>query len=474
VKLKAIGEGDPDAFVVFDSNKQSYNAEESQILVRYHFFKPCKVYPEGYFYVSTERGVLEEGTLPYGIYPLIWEGFDTFATNPRGYSVVKVARPFQAEINRASSQAATHQITIGDDKIIYQGGTKLAPGALLPGVRGITYQGTAPQILPGRTGEQFLPYIQAQISEMYEACMLDEINAENQNGQVDPYALLFRSASSQQKFAQYTEKFENFLKDFLFTFLEMARRYMPDDSVIQAIGKSEAINISEFKTTTPLAYKIKIEEQSETIDQRMGRQLALNHVLQYAGNQLDPKQLGLLLKEMPFLNNNSLFKKFSLDFENVENDMLQIERGQMPFISPYVDNQVYVDNITHRMKQPDFQLLNPQVQQIYDQYLQIHEDQIGQKMQAQQAAKDGFIPTGGSLITVSMQVADPKSQSGSRQVRLPYEAVMFLIQKLEAQGSSLQSLEQMNQGAVMDIQAQQVPGPGQISALPGGQLPPQQ
>jgi len=471
-KLKVIGEGDNESFVIFDANKNQYRTEDRDVLVQYMFFKPCKVYPEGFFYIKTTRGVLEEGKIPYGIFPIVWEGFDTFSGNPRGYSIIKVARPFQAEINRASSQAATHQITVGDDKIIYQGGTKLSPGALLPGVRGITYQGQAPQILAGRTGEQFMPYIQAQISEMYEACMLDEINAENQDGQMDPYALLFRSASAQQKFGQYTAKFESFQKKFWMVYLELAKKYLPDDTVIMAVGKSEQINLEEFKNTTPLAYQIKVEEQTETIDERMGRQLALNHIVQFAGNQLGPKQLGLLFKEMPFLNNNALMKRMSLDYDNVENDMLQLERGQMPFVSPYADNEVYVESITHRMKQPDFQILPTQVQQLYDQYLAIHEDQTGQKIQAAQAAKDGFIPTGGSLITVSMQVADPKSQSGSRQVRLPYEAIMWLITRLETQGSSLQSLDEMNQGAIVDIQSRQgqgQPQAGQIPALTGGQ-----
>lgn len=469
-KMKAIGEGDAESFVVFDSNKGQYRTEDRDVAVQYVFFKPCKAYPEGYFYIKTTRGILDEGDIPYGIYPLIWEGFDTFSGHPRGFSIIKVARPFQAEINRASSQAATHQITVGDDKIIYQGGTKLSQGALLPGVRGITYQGQAPQILAGRAGEQFTAYIQSQITEMYDACMIEEINAETSEGQVDPYGLLFKSASQQQKFGQYTAKFENFQKKFWMTYFELAKKYMPDDEVIMAVGKNEAINLQEFKNTTPLAYQIKVEEQTETIDERMGRQLALNHIIQFAGNQLNEKTLGLLLKEMPFLNNNTLIKRMSLDYDNVENDMLQLERGQLPFISPYADNQVYIESVTHRMKQPDFQILPMQVQQLYDQYLSIHEDQVKVKMEAAQAAKDGFIPTGGSLITIQMSVPDPSSQSGSRQVKLPYEAVWWLIQRLEAQGSSLQALESMNQGAIVDIQGRAAPQPqGQMPALPGGQ-----
>jgi hypothetical protein len=460
-KLKMLGDGDADEFIVFDTNKSSYESDKDHVLVRYQFFRPGKQYPNGYFYMSTERGILEEGELPFGIFPIIWEGFDVFATNPRGYSIVKVARPYQAEINRAASQAATHQITVGDDKIIYQAGTKLAPGALLPGVRGLTFQGLAPQILPGRDGGQFLPYIESQIREMYSACMIEEVNLEKVDGQIDPYALLFRSASQQQRFSQYTEKVESFMKEFVLTFLDLARNYYPDDMAIMAIGKSEAINIAEFKATGPLCYKIKAEESSETIDSKMGKQMALNHVLQYVGAQLDPKQVGLIVKDMPFLDGNNALKRLAVDYDNAENDMLAMERGETPFLSPYADNKVYVDAATNRMKQADFRMLNPQIQQLYIRYVQQHEAEMKRKSEAQQAAQDGMIPTGGALITCSMQVPDPKNPESTKQVRLPYEALVYLMKKLDAQGKDLETLQQMNQGAMAEMmtQMQQNPQP---------------
>lgn len=466
-KLKIIGEGDDEDFIVFDTNKKQYRNEESQTLLRYHFFRPCFQYPKGYFYISTDRGVLDEGELPFGIFPIVWQGFDTFSTNPRGYSIIKVARPFQAEVNRASSQLATQQITLGDDKIIYQGGTNLAPGALLPGVRGVTYQGAPPQILPGRDGGQFLPYIESQIAEMYNACMLDEINAEKDSGQMDPYTLLFRSASSKAKFARYIEKVEAFMREFCMTTLDLAKNYLPDDEVILAVGKSEIINLAEFRSTNPASYKIKIEDQSADISDRLGQQLALNHLIQYAGAQMDPKQLALLAREMPYLKNTPVVKRLTVEYDNAENDMLALERGEMPGMNQYTDNKIYIDCITHRMKQADFRVLNPQVQQMYIQYLQMHEQAMSEKEKAVQAAKDGFIPTGGSLITLQMSLPDPSSNSGVRQVRLPYEACMWLIKRLESQGATLDDIERMNEGVVLDVmnrmgasQPQQMPMQG--------------
>jgi len=476
VKLSYIKASGDEDFVVFDSNKKSYGEQGEEILVRYHFYRPCKVYPKGYFFIAVKGGILEEGELPYGLYPIVWQGFDIFSDNPRASSIIKVARPFQAEINRASSQMATHQVTVGDDKIIYQGGTKLAPGALLPGVRGITYQGVAPQILPGRDGSQFLPYIQSQITELYDACMLGEVTQDAAKGQMDAYTLLFTSASQQKAFKDYVEKTEEFEKELCLLALDFAKKYYPEDMVIKVVGKSEAINIAEFKNTLPNSFVIKTEPQNETIDSRLGKQLALNHLIQYAGSMITPKQIGLVVKEMPFLNNKSLFKYLTSDYDNIENDFLAIERGEVPDVSPYAENKLYVEAYTHRIKQADFRLLPPGIQNVYMQQLALHEGELARKAKAEQAAKDGFIPTDGALITCSMQVDDPAHPGSTKQVRLPYTSIMYLIDKLNAQGQPLDTLEQMNGGARAEV-VQQMQGqqgaPGQMMPTQDAKAQPQ-
>lgn len=475
-KLKFIEESSKEAFVVFESQKNQYNAETQEILVKEYYFRPSLIHPEGYFYIATNSGILAEGPLPYGKFPIVWKGFDDFSGTPRARSIIKVARPYQAEINRAASQMATHQISVGDDKIVYQSGTKLAPGALLPGVRGITYQGAPPQILPGREGSQFVSYIEQNIREMYEACMLDEIN-KDEAANMDPYTMLFRSASQQQRFSQYTEKFEEFLREVCELFLDLARYYMADDEVIKAVGKSEAINVSEFKQTEKLCFKISVEAQSESVDTKMGRQLTLNHVLQYVGKQLNTQEIGRVLKSMPFVNKDSIFDDLTIDQDNVENDMLAIERGEMPAEpSPYANNEYYEKRLTHRMKQADFRMLDPQKQQSYQQLLQEHQQQMKDKQQALLDAKNEYIPIGGALITCQMQMRDPENPEKSKQVRVPYQALDWLIQMLEKQGAGLDILEQMDPGSVNQMYGQQGPPQGALPGLQPGQadaLPPQ-
>lgn len=465
-KMKLITESNDD-FVVFDSMKNGYGREKNQTLLLEFYFKPCLEYPSGYFYIATKAGVLEEGPLPSGIFPIVWVGFDEAPTKPRATSMVKVARPWQAEINRASSQAALHSITIGEDKILYQAGTKVAQGSLLPGVRGITYQGQPPQILPGRTGEQFFEYITRQEEEMGRALMIDLVDEEKLNN-LDPMAMLFRSMNQSQKFSFYSVKFGEFLVEIAKTLLELAKFYLEGDELIAAIGRAEVINIQEFKSTTELNHSIAVSEQNDTVETKLGKQLVMNHILQYVGTQLSRDDIGKLITEMPFGNWEQAFGDFTIDYKNVKNDFLAIERGEMPMVSQSDDSDYVLKQVAKRKKERDFKLLPPQVQQMYMQYEQLHEQKVADEAAAMKAAQDEFIPTQGAMIACDMYIPNEDPSKTPKRVRVPYSALDWLVNKLESQGMSMQAMEQMNKAQVAEV-AQMLLGQG---AQPTGQASP--
>jgi len=465
-KQKLITESSGE-FVVFDTMKNGYGREKDQTLLLEYYFKPSIEYPEGYYYITTKAGILEEGPLPNSIFPIVWVGFDEHPTKPRATSLVKVARPWQAEINRASSQAALHSITIGEDKILYQAGTKVAQGSLLPGVRGITYQGQAPQILPGRTGEQFFEYIQLQEQEMGRALMIDLVDEEKMNN-LDPMAMMFRSMSQTQKFSIYATKFGEFLVDLVKVLLETAKFYLEGDELIAAIGRAEVINIQEFKSTTELSHSIQVSEQNNSIETKLGKQLVLNHILQYVGTNLERDDIGKLIHEMPFGNWKETFSDFTLDYQNVKNDFLAIERGEMPMVTNSDNSDYILKQVAKRQKERDFKLLDPAVQDLYAQYQQLHEQKMAEEAQAVKAAQSEFIPTGGAMVAADMYVPDADPNKTPKRVRVPYQALDWLLKQLEQQGMSMQAMESMNQAQMSEV-AQMLLGQGaqQGQASPG-------
>lgn len=469
-KLEKIKASKDETFFVFDGSKSQYSKEDKQVLLREYYFRPCYDYPNGYFYITAQNVILFEGELPYGIYPLVYEGFDEIPTTPRHRSIIKQLRPYQAEINRASSKMAEMQVTLGDDKVILQNGSKMTTGPHLPGVRALFVTGQAPTILEGRTGEQYLAYVQAQIAEMYQVANLDEDAAQKDQG-ADPWAQLYKSIRDKKKFVIYSDKFENYLVNVCKIYLDLARHYFDDNTLIPALGRSEYINIPEFKSQEELCYKIQVEPLSDDIETMMGRQLNYNHILQFVGNQLSKDDIGKIIRQMPFCNGEEMWSDMTVDYDNATNIILALDRGEQ--VQPQrSDNGEYIlKRLGSRQKQADYRYLSPQTQSAYDQLIQYYEQQETQKAQDLKAAEAQFIPSSGAMIKCDYYVVDPTNKSRTVRATIPAEAIDWLIKQLDAQGSS-QSMLQTQPGFVQQDLArmlQQQNGqaqPGMASGMP--------
>ena len=438
-------------YIIFDSGRGEYNRTKNHSITLEWYFKPCHEYPNGYFYLTTQNATLEEGVLPGDIFPIVWQSFDEFPTHPRGRSILKVARPFQAEINRASSQLATHQITLGDDKVLYQSGTKLSPGALLPGVRGISYQGVQPLIMPGREGGQFIPYIEKQISEMYDAIGMEELGQEKGLTK-DPMTFLFKSMKQMQRFSHYGEKFEEYQVKKCRLYLKLAKFYLPDDWLVKAIGTNEVVNMPEFRSTTELDFQIKLEPRNDTIETQFGKQMTIQHILQYVGKDMDKDAVGKLIKNLPFANLEESFSDLTLNYDVAQNIMLAIERGEQPYVPPYGDYKYILDRLTHRVTQPGFRILAPEVQQAYDQTIMFLETMLAEQAKKLQDAKNEFIPVGGAMVAADFYVENPKNpEAAAKRARFPYQALEWLKTRLESQGMALDRLEDSNKQVLADV-----------------------
>jgi len=470
-KIKMIAETQNEEYIVFDANRSSYTNATEQTAIREFYFRPCYEYPNGWYVICTSSGILEENELPFGIYPIVLTGFDEYITTPRGRSIIKVARPYVAEVNRASSQMALHQVTIGDDKVLYQKGTKLEQGGLLPGVRGITFQGREPTVLAGRDGSQYLSYIQTQIAEMEQAVMLDEINQEKQ-GQQDPMALLYRAANQHRKFSGYAEKFELFLVDVAMTYLALAKKYLSDEELLECVGREDIGNVEEFRNSQPQNYQIKGEPRDETLETMLGKTLQFQNLLQYAGSQLTREDIGTVMQQMPFGNTKEAFGHFTMESDNVKNDMLALERGKKPLISRNDDPDFMVQHLKTRMRKPDYEYLDPMIQQAYDERVQIYEQMIAENEQKVMAMKNEYIPSDGPLSTVDIYIEDENDPTKpAKRAKLPQKALEWLIDTLEVQGNSQDRLESLHASTLAELAGQMVPQGGMGS--PNGMGMPQ-
>ncbi len=450
-KLAFISESTKDTYKVFDGSSGSYSTAKGMVMVREYYFRPCADYPNGYYFIATEYGVLHEGELPLGLFPIIYMGFDEITTTARSQSIIKQLRPYQAEVNRTASKISEHQITLGDDKVLLLNGSSISPGGVAHGVKAIKVTGAEPKILQGRAGDQYVGYMNSQISEMYAVANLAEDSEEKMN-QMDPYTMLFKSIRDKKKFVLYAEKVQEFLVEWCELSLRYAKAYYSDEMLVPVIGKKEYVNIPEFRNQDDLSYQIKLDPISEDIESKMGKQLSLNHILQYAGTNMDPSDVGKLVRAMPYVNKEEAFSDLTLDYDNARNDILAMDRGQWVPPKKFENHPYVIKKLTSRMKQSDFAYLPPEVQQMYEAKYQQHLQLEEQRQREIQAAKDGFIPTGGYLVSCDFYVPDPVDPSKApRRARIPYEALAWLLQRLETQGSSQQVLQTMDPQAVADM-----------------------
>lgn len=450
-RQKFLVEGKDETYVIFDYNKQNYRREKNVTTLKEIYFRPCQKYPNGYFYIFVEAGILFEGELPYGIFPIEYEGHDENPTTARHRSPIKQLRPYQVEINRAASAQAEVSIVHGQDKLILQAGAKLTPGEILPGVRAYHATGRDPVILEGKTGEQWAGYISANIAELYQAAMLEEEAQEKSSGDGDPWAQLFRSMKQKKKFVMDAEKFEGFLCRVANLALELARHYLPDDMLIPAVGKNEIINLSEFRTTSKLSYSIKAEAVSDDLETMFGKILSINHILQYTSGQLEREDIGKLIRLMPFANEEKAFDDFTLNYDRASNLILALERGESPEPLQSDEGPYLIKRISNRMAMPDFPFLDPQIQENFRNMVQIYEQLEAEKAQQLKAMEADFIPTDGPQIKVQWYIKDPTNPNRSIQATLPANSINWLVQRLSDQSGFKQMNERLNSGSQANI-----------------------
>lgn len=433
-KEKFILESQREEYMVFNASTTGYEVTKGMALVREYYFRPGPECPYGYFYITTQHGIMFHGELPFGIFPIAYCGFDSIQTSPRHRSIVKQLRPFQIELNRTGSKIAEHQVT-SDDKLLLQTGSKVSSGGVLPGIRTVQYSGVKPEILQGRAGEQYLPYYDSKVSEMYVVGNMRE-ELEDKDYQADPMGMLFRSAKDKKKFVIYVSKFELFLKEICLIYLNLAKQYFSDDMMIPMVGKQEMVNIPEFRSTGDVQLQITVKPMADDVNTMFGKALAINHALQFVGNQMSKDQVGHMLKQMPFANFDDAFSDMTMDYDSATNLLLAIERGENPQPSK-VDNKDYMlKRLEKRMREADFMALPAPIQQNFLQIKSLYEEMSAAELKAMQAAQQGFIPTEGALIKTDMQVELPNSTGGFKTTRaaFPYKALEWLDMKLKEQG----------------------------------------
>lgn len=72
---KLIPATSDETFIVFDATNGGYKKTSKQCMIREFYYRPSLAFPS-YFYITTKEGILAEGPLPGGIFPIVFSSFD--------------------------------------------------------------------------------------------------------------------------------------------------------------------------------------------------------------------------------------------------------------------------------------------------------------------------------------------------------------------------------------------------------------
>lgn len=443
--------------MMFDAQQGIHIRKAGKLVLREWFFRPSSSKPKGWYALNTDVLDITQNELPFGVFPVYKCGFDDIENSPRSSSIIRVCRPYQVEINRASSKMAEHQVTLGDDKVFIQSGTKLTNGGTFHGIRALNFSGQMPVIQPGRSGEQFLNYIIQNINEMYQAACLEEVVQDKQvTG--DPFLMLFESMKRKKKYAKYVEKYERFEAEIFTDALKLSKEYLNPAHIIKVTGRQESLNVDEFKAVDHSCYQVKVEAMNGDIETRFGKVLTTIQVLQYAGSSLKPDQIGALIKELPYGNSKQIFDPLTINYDSVTNDILAIDRGVARPAKQFDDHQYMLNAFMNRMRKADFESLPANVKTIYAQRIQQHEQFIQTQKEEEVRQNQGTIPTDGFLTTVNASWNNPSTGKVER-IKVPSASIMWLSQRLASQGffTQLNGLEDVANANLLTQPQQQVP-----------------
>ncbi len=474
--ISALRQDGETTYTVFNGATTDVGSGKNQLLLKEYFFKPSDRYPEGYFFITCSSAIIWEGVLQKDIderpiFPISYAKFDEFQGTPRGFSPIKQARPVQAEINRSASKIAETQMTYGDDKLITYYGGGITEGQKLNGIREIKVKaGQKPEILAGRSGEQYLGYMQNQITELYTILDIAEDTAENPIAGQDITATLYKSMKEKKKYVLYAKEFERFLVDIAQKSLKLAKAHYPDQKTVKAVGDYKAVNIAEFKRVGDMSYDIKVVPMGDDIESMMGKYLILRDTLQYASGQLGPENIGTVLKNMPFANSEEIFSGLTQKSDSIRDLLLALDRGEQPIVSKFADNDDILDAIVKRINRPDYKVKVQRNPEIAERYMEQYEERtaiLNEEREALRKAQAGAVPTGGTIAKCDVYVNSPDKPGKTVRLELPTESIEWLQERLAEQGAFLKKTEELPLQTQTDIAS----GNGNVRSINGQARP---
>lgn len=416
---------------------------KDHILIYEFFFKKSPNCPEGWYILADENEKYRSEKLPGGIFPIVTNLYEKEATSPRGVaSIIRDCLPYQIDLNRIQSHVAQTQMSVGQYNLLLPTGATLGNSIKRGGVKAMMYNHSDPPIeLKAQVATEYLPHMKYCIEMIERIGYMNQKQDKNTNHPRNLESLAYQSIEERQIFSQPVARFERFVQDFCEKVLELARFYYTPGRVVEAVGRSEAVNISEFKNSKPMSSIIKIEAGSERTENSILKSEEAVKLLQYVKD--DSIDKALVAKAFPHLSKDENFKGLTIKVDTAINRILALNRGEGPFVpDEYEDKQYTLSRIIQSMRESDYKFKNQNIIQNYEMTKQAYQMAIAKEESDKFNESLGPIPTGGPPIYVDRLTRVPGSKTGQlRKEVVDSVSYDWFRKQLEKQGQSQEAIQ---------------------------------
>lgn len=381
------------------------------VRVNEYWAKPSKKYPNGRRVVWVKDRVLYEDRNPYDPMPYVM--FKGIEVPGRVWptSVAEQLRGPQTELNKVKSQIAENRNRVGNPTVLASKQSISDPNSFesamaQPG--GVFYydDNNGPNAAPAYLQAPQLPgYVLQEIdrieSSIQEISGQHEITAGNvPSGVTAASAINLLQESDDTRLGPAVSDMEEGLARVGQKILTLVSKFYSDSRTIRIAGEDATWRIFDFRGSMLRDNTHVVVQTGSAFPQsKAAKQAALQELLTFfvqSGQPLQGKNLARFLKDWDVGGLERLVDELSEDEQQVNRENQRLSKGEMLPTNSFDDDQAHISGHQDFMKTAAYDQLPPQVKQVFEQHVAMHQQHQQQKqaedMQKQMAMQQAMSP----------------------------------------------------------------------------------
>lgn len=408
------GEIEPDAYpedsvnggvIRFDVSKG--DTDPSGVSVAEWWERPCNKYPDGKHIICTRKKVLLDEAWPGSApWPITMCILFPVPGSPWGDTTIRPLLPAQKALNYTVSEIIDHISLAANPGMMSKKGTILPGQKRAPGAN-IEYDNRpgepVPQPFPSGQLDAWVIQTPKMILDWCEAIsrVSGIIQGQTPFSRISGRTVAYLTENAGKNFGNPAERFIQFIKDIYFNALELWRKYGPLEESLKICGNDGVYAWREFKREDISYRTLKLTESQVLVGSKTARQEQMERWMQ--NKVIDPGEFRTLMSKTGLIPDDIDVQ--SLDKAWARRNIDQLKQGVMPEYKKYMMLQTHYDETAKYMKSAEFFDKPPEIQSVFEQYLDYLVAQINPPQ-----------PTAG---TVPGQPGQPQPSGASQEAGTP-------------------------------------------------------